>query len=66
MSMIIYQNDQPVVFVWNNNIEGALKLLHRRMGGSRPFKEIKKPRKSKHLREQRQNKRLRMYGVTEE
>jgi len=57
----IVHNDTPAVFVWNKNIDAAFKLLCQRTGGSKSFKEIRKPRKSETLRQQRQNKRLRMY-----
>ena len=61
MHRIIKQKDKPEVFVWNNNIEQALRLLHKQMGVSRSFKETRRPRKSKHLRQRRQDKRRRMY-----
>lgn len=61
MHSTINQTDKPEVFVWNNNIEQALRLLRKQMGVSRPFKETRMPRKSKHLRQRRQDRRSRMY-----
>ena len=61
MDFIRTKNDSDTVWVQNNDIENALRLLHKQLTGNKSFKEIKKPRKTKHHRQRRQFKRLKMY-----
>jgi len=61
MQPVSSQNDSFSVLVWDNNIEEALKSLHKQTGNSRSFKEIRKPRKSLKLQHRRQIRRLKMF-----